>query len=125
MSSGGSLSSNSLITRIGRMPVSELAEHRLIPMEDPVLREATLITGRIYCDTNGDGHPAANEFGVPGVRIYGDHGVRADSDSFGRFHFSRLSPGLRRFKIDVRTLPPGLACGALPGEIALVTPASR
>ena len=92
MAAGELLSSNNLVTRIGRMPVSELAEHRLILIEDPVLREATLI-GRVYCDTNGDGHPGPNEFGVPGVRIYADHGVRVDTDGYGRLHFSRLTPG--------------------------------
>ena len=120
MAAGELLSSNNLVTRIGRMPVSELAEHRLILIEDPVLREATLI-GRVYCDTNGDGHPGPNEFGVPGVRIYADHGVRVDTDGYGRFHFSRLNPGLRRFKIDVRTLPPGLKLTGTPGRNRLVT----
>ncbi|MBM66806.1 MAG: hypothetical protein CMH55_11305, partial [Myxococcales bacterium] len=117
---GPSDSSNRLLTRSSAVPLADLAHAQIELVPDAFLEESTLI-GRAYCDADGNGRFDARELGVPGIRLYADHGVWVETDGYGRYHFSRLGPGIHRVKIDERSLPAGASI-ADPGRTFELTP---
>ncbi len=78
---------------------------RVVP--DPLFDEGT-VYGKVFCDDDGDGVQDVGDYGLPGVRIYVDDGHYAETDAGGKYHLHRLLPGLRVFKLDPGTLPPGV-----------------
>ena len=96
---------NRAIARAGNVDVSNADSATVRIAQDPLFDLASLIGG-VYCGPELPGARAEKQ-GVPGVRIYQDEGYYAESDASGKFHFKALQPGLHRFKIDARTLPPG------------------
>ncbi len=101
---------NSAVARSGGVNVSNSDSAIVRIAQDPLFDLSSLI-GKVYCESDAtpfaDHRQEKGEEGVPGVRIYEDEGWFAESDATGKFHFVGLQPGLHRFKIDVRTLPPG------------------
>jgi len=101
---------NSAVARAGGVNVSNSDSAIVRIAQDPLFDLSSLV-GKVYCENDEQGrasyHQDDGELGVPGVRIYEDEGWFAETDATGKFHFRGLQPGMHRFKIDVRTLPPG------------------
>ena len=100
---------NRAVARLGDVDVSNSDSATVRIAQDPLFDLASLI-GRVSCGPGGAGAvggAGAGGQGVPGVRIYEDEGYVAETDLSGKFHFKALQPGLHRFKIDERSLPPG------------------
>ncbi len=101
---------NSAVARAGGVNVSNSDSAIVRIAQDPLFDLSSLV-GKVYCEKDAPGRAGygqdADELGVPGVRIYEDEGWFAETDATGKFHFRGLQPGLHRFKIDPRTLPPG------------------
>ena len=83
---------------------------------------AGAIVGRVCRDLDGDGQCADAEPGLAGVRVVLETGQEATTDLQGRYHLAalparapsalrgiHLSSGRHRLRLDVRTLPPGVA----------------
>jgi uncharacterized repeat protein (TIGR01451 family) len=119
--SGTLITANQLLTAQGGTTVADPARVDLIVTADPLLQESSLI-GRVYCDRDDDDHFSVRDIGMPGVRIYADNGVYIDTDASGRYHFSRLTPGAHRIKIDARSLPPGVSLRGDLGRTFVLTP---
>ena len=90
----------------GAVPITDVARATVRVIADPIFDQGVLL-GRVWCDIDGDGRQQDGELGVPGARIYMDHGWYAETDSEGLFHFRDLDPGVHAVKIDTDTLVPG------------------
>ena len=88
---------NHAVARVNGVEVSNADSVTVRIAQDPIFDLASLI-GKVSC-TDGEG--------VPGAKIWEDEGFLAETDASGKFHFKGLQPGLHRFKIDPRSLPPG------------------
>lgn len=75
---------------------------------DALFNESTVI-GKVFCDDDGDSIQTPGEAGLGLARIYADNGYYAEADYDGKFHFVGLKPGLHLFKLDERSLPPGVS----------------
>jgi len=64
------------------------------------------ITGRVYADLHGSGYFERGDLGVEGVRVYLESGESVASDTFGRFSFPCVRPGMHVLRLDTTTLPP-------------------
>ena len=93
-----------LITE-GNVPISAVAKAEIRVIADPDFDQG-LMVGRVWCDTNRDGHQTENELGVMGARVYLDNGTYAITDSAGKYHFKQIDPGVHAVKIDTDTLLP-------------------
>ncbi|MFH0901415.1 MAG: hypothetical protein V2A73_12375, partial [Pseudomonadota bacterium] len=91
--------------------ISNADEVALRVENDPVFDEGLLL-GRVFCDDDGDGRLDRNERGVFGARVFSDLGSYAITDSAGKWHLSRIEPGVHLVKIDVASLPPGSVVAA-------------
>lgn len=102
-----------LRTAAGQIPLTEIATAvvRIIPEE---MFDLGSIRGKVFHDADQDGWQDADEVGLGGVRLYLDTGYYADADLTGKFHFTRVPPGMHVVKMDERTLPPG--CEVRGGE---------
>jgi large repetitive protein len=83
---------------------------RVVP--DPTF-DCTDVTGKVFDDTNRNGHQDLGETGLPGVRVVSARGLAATTDAYGRFHVTcAVVPREGRgsnfvLKLDDRTLPSG------------------
>ncbi|MCG3173396.1 MAG: hypothetical protein GMKNLPBB_01593 [Myxococcota bacterium] len=75
-------------------------------IQDPVF-DQNMITGKVFCDDDGDGFQDDGEPGIGGARIYSEEGDELITDVAGRYHISALNPGYHLIKIDANSLPPG------------------
>jgi uncharacterized repeat protein (TIGR01451 family) len=66
------------------------------------------ITGRVYLDVNGSGHFHDPDVGIGGVHIYLDNGESVVTDTFGRYDFPCVHPGMHALRLNERTLPAGV-----------------
>jgi uncharacterized repeat protein (TIGR01451 family) len=66
------------------------------------------ITGRVYLDVNGSGHFHDPDAGIAAVHIYLDNGESIVTDTFGRYDFPCVQPGMHALRLDEQTLPPGV-----------------
>lgn len=90
----------------GSVPVTRVARATVRVIADPIFDQGVLL-GRVFCDIDGDGKQQEGERGLPGARVYMDHGWYSNTDSAGMFHFRDLDPGVHAVKIDTDTLLPG------------------
>lgn len=79
-------------------------------MSDPLFDESVVV-GKVFCDDDGNGIQSPGEPGVGLARVYADNGFYVDADENGKFHFVGLKPGLHLFKLDERSLLPGIEPG--------------
>gem|GEM_PF-5029717 len=63
------------------------------------------ISGRVFLDENANGIMDEGEKGIPGIEVAIDKIALTVTDGQGRFIFHRISPGIRRIRINVYTLP--------------------
>jgi uncharacterized repeat protein (TIGR01451 family) len=66
------------------------------------------ITGRVYLDVNGSGHFHDPDVGIGGVHIYLESGESVVTDTYGRYDFPCVHPGMHALRLNERTLPPGV-----------------
>ncbi len=100
---------NHAVARVGNVDVSN-SDSALVRVAQDALFDLTSLIGKVYCESAPGLRTRLQdpgEEGVAGVRIYQDEGWYAETDQTGKFHFKALQPGLHRFKIDPRTIPPG------------------
>ena len=81
----------------------------------------TTVLGEVFCDDNQDGARSTDELGVGGVRIAGDHGWQALSDTEGGWHLHRFKPGQHLIKLDETSLPPWATLEGSPRRRLLAT----
>ena len=90
--------------------------------------DCTDVFGKVFDDTNANGHPDSGEKGLPGARLVTARGLIATTDEHGRFHITcAVVPDEDRgsnfiLKLDDRTLPTGYR---VTGENPLVERATR
>jgi uncharacterized repeat protein (TIGR01451 family) len=65
------------------------------------------ITGRVYLDAYGSGRFQDPDVGLGGVHIYLDDGESVVTDTYGRYDFPCVHPGMHALRLDETTLPPG------------------
>ncbi len=93
-------------------PVSAEASATVVVVPDTTF-DCTDVIGKVFDDTNGNGHQDPGEKGLPGVRLVTTRGLAAVTDEFGRFHITcAITPLEGRgsnftLKLDDRTLPSG------------------
>lgn len=95
----------------GQVPLSDDATARVQVVADPIFDLSTL-RAKVFCDTDGDGLQSAGEEGVYGARLWLDTGHFAETDAFGKAHFSAIPAGMHLAKLDEATLPPGTTVGS-------------
>ncbi|WP_036166985.1 DUF11 domain-containing protein [Massilia sp. 9096] len=91
-----------------------------VKVEAGVFSEKGFIVGRVFadCDGDGDGVKAAQEPGVPGVRIYLEDGSWSITDAEGRYSFAEVRPRTHVAKLDGFTLPAGAMLAITSGRNA-------
>ncbi|MBL4636842.1 MAG: hypothetical protein JKY56_23525, partial [Kofleriaceae bacterium] len=94
----------------GGAQITERASTEVEIIADRDLSTSTL-TGRVFCDKDGNGWQSRKERGLFGAKIYSDTGAIAISDSAGRFHFTRIPAGSHIFKLDRGSLAGGKIVG--------------
>jgi hypothetical protein len=73
------------------------------------------LLGKVFDDTNRNGHQDDGERGLPGVRLATVNGLLVTTDDYGRYHIACAAVPDARIgsnfvlKIDSATLPPGYA----------------
>jgi uncharacterized repeat protein (TIGR01451 family) len=88
---------------------------RLVP--DPTF-DCTDVTGKVFDDSNRNGHQDGGEEGIAGVRVVTARGLAAKTDTYGRYHITcAITPNEARgsnfvLKLDDRTLPSGFRASA-------------
>jgi uncharacterized repeat protein (TIGR01451 family)/fimbrial isopeptide formation D2 family protein len=90
----------------GQVVASNEADATVEVRPDPLFDEGTVV-GKVFCDQDGDGWQGTGEEGVLAARVVLDTGLYAETDDFGRFHFTSVRPGSHMAKLDVNTLPVG------------------
>ncbi len=100
------VSNRAVLLADGNVPVTRVAAADLKIVADPVFDQG-LVLGKVWCDDDADGEQTEGERGLPGVRVYMDHGYFAVTDAAGKFHFKDIDPGTHALKIDADTLLPG------------------
>lgn len=95
----------------GGVRVTRQAKASVRVLFDALFDESTVI-GKVFCDDDADGLQSPGELGLGTTRIHADNGFSVEADIDGLFHFVGIRPGLHLFKLDERTLPPGVD----PGE---------
>lgn len=88
---------------------------------DALFNESTVI-GKVFCDDDGDRIQTPGEAGVGLARVYADNGYYVEADNHGLFHFVGLRPGLHLFKLDERSLSPGITVGDELRKTLYLTP---
>jgi len=86
--------------------ISDEARVSVTVVGDPTF-DSSWVTGRVYCDEDGDGWAGAADPGIYGARVYIDTGRYAVTDRDGKYHFSDVPPGLHLIKVDTNTVPTG------------------
>lgn len=86
--------------------ISDVATAVVKVVEDYDFDIGTII-GKVYCDDNNNQIHDIGEEGLPGAIIYSDEGFSSQTDKYGKFHFSAVTPGFHLFKIDKNTLVSG------------------
>ncbi len=71
--------------------------------------ERMIITGRVFTDVGGSGHFKRGDAGVSNVRVFLESGEFALTDSFGRYTFPGVRPGMHVLRIDPLSLPEGIS----------------
>jgi uncharacterized repeat protein (TIGR01451 family) len=71
--------------------------------------ESRMIVGRVWVDLDGDGRASEDEPGVAGVDIWTEDGDVVRTDAAGRYSLVNVRPGRHVLRLDVETLPAGLA----------------
>ena len=108
----------------GVMSGEAQATVRLVP--DPTF-DCTDVTGKVFDDTNRNGHQDAEEAGLAGVRVVTATGLAATTDTHGRYHFTcAITPYENRgsnfvLKLDDRTLPSGFRTSTRPVQVQRAT----
>ncbi|MBN2693584.1 DUF11 domain-containing protein [bacterium] len=87
--------------------ISSIAEATIRVKHDQDFDIGTVV-GKAFCDDNSNGVQDLGEMGVSGVLIYSDQGYISETDIYGRYHFSIVSPGVHLFKLDKNSLIPGV-----------------
>ena len=87
----------------GQVPLSEDAVARVQVVADPIFDLSTL-RAKVFCDTDGDGMQSAGEDGLYGARLWIDTGHFADTDVFGKAHFSAVPAGMH-LSLDAHAAP--------------------
>jgi uncharacterized repeat protein (TIGR01451 family) len=85
------------------LSASSSVDTRIVP---GVFTDSTIVTGRVFYDIRGTGYFAPGDVGVAKVRVYLEDGESALTDSFGRYSFPAVKPGMHVLKIDRSSLPP-------------------
>lgn len=88
---------------------------------DPIFDLGTII-GKVFEDRNGNGYQDKEEPGVPGAMVALDDGTYALTDEHGHYHFPAVRPGHRMVKMNVESLPDGMATTSDNSKIVSVTP---
>lgn len=88
---------------------------------DPIFDLGTII-GKVFDDKNGNGFQDKDEQGVPSAMVALDDGTYALTDEHGRYHFPAVRPGHRMVKMNIESLPDGMATTSDDSKIVSVTP---
>jgi uncharacterized repeat protein (TIGR01451 family) len=97
---------------------------RLVP--DPTF-DCTDVTGKVFDDSNRNGHQDGGEEGIAGVRVVTARGLAAKTDTYGRYHITcAITPNEARgsnfvLKLDDRTLPSGFRASTRPVQVQRAT----
>ena len=97
---------------------------RVVP--DPTF-DCTDVTGKVFDDSNRNGHQDNGETGLAGVRVVTAKGLAAKTDSHGRYHITcAVTPAEGRgsnfmLKLDDRTLPSGFRPSTRPVQVQRAT----
>jgi uncharacterized repeat protein (TIGR01451 family) len=97
---------------------------RVVP--DPTF-DCTDVTGKVFDDSNRNGHQDKGETGLAGVRVVTAKGLAAKTDSHGRYHITcAVTPAEGRgsnfmLKLDDRTLPSGFRPSTRPVQVQRAT----
>ncbi|MEE2779731.1 MAG: hypothetical protein VYE15_04345 [Myxococcota bacterium] len=76
------------------------------PDQEPLL-DHSVVSGRVFCDADGDGVFDKGERGLGGARVVSDHGYVSTTDRTGGWHLKRFEAGSHLVKLDPTSLPPG------------------
>jgi uncharacterized repeat protein (TIGR01451 family) len=68
-----------------------------------------VIVGRVFVDTNADGHFDDHDRPMPGVRLYLSNGQSVITDSAGLYNFPSLGDGSQVISLDPISVPKGYA----------------
>lgn len=72
------------------------------------LSDASVVLGRVFVDTVGDGRFRRGERGVAKARVYLEDGESVLTDADGLFSFPAVRPGMHVLHLDPDSLPPSL-----------------
>lgn len=114
---------NSILTNVatinalpvgGNLPITATARAQ-VNVVAGMLSERSVITGRVYLDTDASGRFHRGDSGVAGVRIFLEDGESVTTDKNGRYSFPGVRPGMHALRVDSATLPPTVAFFAHSG----------
>ncbi|MCU0791445.1 MAG: hypothetical protein MUE42_01020 [Opitutaceae bacterium] len=114
-------------TATGTFPgggVGVASDVAVVSLEGGPFANRSVILGRVFVDENADGAFTPGERGLAGVRLVLDDGVTVLTDRDGLYHIEGVTPGVRAFRLDESTLPPGHTPVVLDSQNAL-NPSSR
>lgn len=78
-----------------------------VKVEAGVFSDRAFVLGTVFADCDADGLKAADEPGIPGVRLWLEDGSSVTTDSAGRYSLYGLTPRTHVLKLDPITLPEG------------------
>lgn len=78
-----------------------------VTVQPGVFSDKAFVIGKVYLDCNRNRTQDADEWGIPGVRLYTEDGTYVVSDSEGKYSIYGVSPRTHVLKLDQTTMPHG------------------
>jgi uncharacterized repeat protein (TIGR01451 family) len=102
-------------------PLSPLASHTVMLIEDPEFDLGTVI-GKVFDDRDGNGVQGIGEKGIGGAMVAMEDGVYALTDGNGMYHIAAVRPGNRLVKVNRYSLPPNDGLTLPEAQTVTLTP---
>ena len=83
--------------------------HAIVKISAGAFSTRQVIVGRVFVDTNGNGHFDDQDRGAAGIRLFLTNGQSVITDSAGLYNFPSLGDGPQVVSLDPVTLPPSYA----------------
>ncbi len=78
-----------------------------VTVQPGVFSDKAFVIGKVYVDCNRNRTQDADDWGIPGVRLYMEDGTYVVSDSEGKYSIYGVSPRTHVLKLDQTTMPRG------------------